>query len=470
MGKVYKARQIAMGRDVAVKVMSRELSDSNEARDLFMREWRNVGQLKDPNIVVAHDAGAAEDLLYLVMEYVEGDPLHRYVDKKQQLSIAEACDLVRQAALGLQHAYEKGMVHRDIKPSNLMRTSEGQVKILDFGLAKVLHQIRLTTSLERPDVAGSIVVGKVQWQSNPPREIVGTPECMSPEQARAHDRVDIRSDIYSLGCTLYYLLAKRYPYGSRPQDATEQILLAHVDNSFAPILDRNDIPKGLEEVLKRLLAKEPEKRYQTPLEVAHALEPFARPTPPPFSPLIGKPPQRSLWLVTSLLVVALVGFLVYWFTRPSLTKNELLTMKTWDAFEEGEKYREKKDTARARQLFSEAKDRAEVCILEFGETAKKRQKELADEKHTILREGKVNDREQKTWILENGPLNDVAACLWVKGRSLAYLGDIEEAREALTEAAKLTYALCLDRDKDAFWSPALKAQDDLAILNKLPLK
>ncbi len=174
--------------------------------------------------------------------------------------------------------------------------------------------------------------------------------------------------------------------------------------------------------------------------------------------------------ILALVLVAGAAALLFWRSESSLSKNERLTLKAWAAFEEGEKHKERGEIDRAKQLFSEAKERADDCIREFKGRAKKRQEELAAEKHPLPREGKVTDKEERKALFENGLLNDVAVCLWIKGRSLAYLGQMEDARRAYTEAAELTYAMCWDPKTDMFWSPALKAQDDLAILDELPLK
>jgi hypothetical protein len=197
----------------------------------------------------------------LAMEYVEGWSLAQVLEKKGQLPVVNACNYVRQAALGLQHAHERQMVHRDLKPQNLMLTPKGQVEILDFGLAKVVsEQVR----------AGGLTSENV---------VMGTPDYLVPEQGRDAHSADIRADIYSLGCTLYCLLTGDPPY---PGGTAVQKLLAHLDahRRPRPLAEvRPDLPAGLSEVVEKMMAKDPAARYQTPQEVAEALTPFARRTP-----------------------------------------------------------------------------------------------------------------------------------------------------------------------------------------------
>ena len=255
MGIVYKAEHRRMERSVALKVISKNLVANPSAVLRFAQEVKAAARLSHPNIVAAHDADEAGGLHFLVMEYVEGISLHRLVQERGALAVGAACDYVRQAALGLQHAFERGMVHRDIKPHNLMLTAEGQVKVLDFGLARFVSQTRSGASL-----TGS-------------GYLMGTPDFIAPEQARDAHRADVRADIYSLGCTLFYLLAGRPPF---PDGTPVQKLAAHVQKA-APRLDKvcSAVPAALAQVVAKMLAKDPSERYQTPAEVAQALAPFA---------------------------------------------------------------------------------------------------------------------------------------------------------------------------------------------------
>jgi hypothetical protein len=256
MGVVYKAEQTLMDRIVAVKVISKALLDHPDALDRFRREVKAAARLSHPNIVIAHDAEQVGDLHTLVMEYVEGQSLDRVLQKKGPLPVAHACHFVRQAALGLQHAFEHGMVHRDIKPQNLMVTAKGQVKILDFGLAKVVSENAPQAALTATSA------------------YMGTPDYSSPEQATDARSADIRADIYSLGCTLYCLLAGRPPFRAETAVLT---ILAHLDKPPQPLPElRPEVPAELWAVVAKMLAKDPAQRYQKPAEVAQALLPFCK--------------------------------------------------------------------------------------------------------------------------------------------------------------------------------------------------
>ncbi len=256
MGAVYKAEHRLMERAVALKVMNRAVVGSAAAVERFRREFKASARLSHPNIVAAYDAEQAGDVHFLVMEYVEGTDLARWVAERGPLPAAEACDYVRQAALGLQHAHQHGMIHRDIKPHNLMRTPDGTVKILDFGLARLVAE------------AGT-VPGAVTGQGT----LLGTVDYLAPEQADDARQADIRSDVYSLGCTLYHLLSGRPPF---PHGTLVQKVMAHTQRDPLPLEGlRPDLPPGLTDVVARMMAKSPADRYQTPAEVYAALAPFA---------------------------------------------------------------------------------------------------------------------------------------------------------------------------------------------------
>jgi serine/threonine protein kinase len=270
MGRVFKAVHVAMDRVVALKVLSASLLKTERARQLFQREVRAAAKLIHPNIVTAYDAdrAAETDRHYLVMEFVDGPNLDQLVKDQGPLPVAEACDLVRQVANGLQFAADHGMVHRDIKPANLL-VQRGQgphpehlVKILDFGLAR-LHE---------PDQGlPSAKLGSIEAGEN---VVLGTPDFLSPEQARDLHEADIRSDIYSLGCTLYYLLTGRVPF---PGGGVMEKLIRHSTEQPEPIEQlRPEVPAAVAAIVRRMMAREPAARFQTPAEVAAALAPFAR--------------------------------------------------------------------------------------------------------------------------------------------------------------------------------------------------
>jgi serine/threonine protein kinase len=259
MGVVYQARQTVMNRQVVIKVINQALLAHPDAVERFRREVHAAAQLLHPNIVTAHDAEQAGDLHMLVMEFVPGQSLAEVLQKKGPLPVREACHYARQAVLGLQHAHEQGMVHRDIKPHNLMLTPKGQVKILDFGLAKMAS--------ERGTGKGLTSVNAY----------MGTPEYSAPEQATDAHSADIRADLYSLGCTLYCLLAGRPPFREETEVDT---LLAHLKREPTPLPElRPEVPAALWAVVARLLAKDPARRYQTPAEAAQVLAPFVKAGP-----------------------------------------------------------------------------------------------------------------------------------------------------------------------------------------------
>jgi hypothetical protein len=280
MGVVYKAEHQLMERPVALKVIGHNLVGDPATIERFRREVKSAARLTHPNIVAAYDAEQAGDTHFLVMEFVEGTSLDRLVAEKGRLPVAQACDYVRQAALGLQHASQRGMVHRDIKPANLMRTPEGQIKILDFGLARFARETAPAASLPPAKTAGDMPdrgagTGNPATALTATGTVMGTPDYMAPEQATDPHAADIRADIYSLGCTLYYLLAGAVPY---PEGTVVDKLLAHVERSPKPLTElRGDVPLELTRIIGRMLAKDPAQRYQTPAEVAQALVPWAGP-------------------------------------------------------------------------------------------------------------------------------------------------------------------------------------------------
>ncbi len=261
MGDVYQATHRMMERTVALKIIKCELVRKREAVDRFHREVKTAAQLTHPNIVTAYDAERAGDVHLLVMEYVDGVDLSRVIKDRGPLPVAEACSYIRQAALGLQYAHQRGMVHRDIKPQNLMVTADGTVKILDFGLASLAPGI--ISDAEPANFRGDLTAAGT---------IMGTPDFISPEQAKDARRADIRSDIYSLGATLYFLLSGRPPFA---EGSVLDKLKSHASTSPNPLESlRNDVPAGLAAVVARMLAKDPDQRFHTPLAVAEALAPF----------------------------------------------------------------------------------------------------------------------------------------------------------------------------------------------------
>jgi serine/threonine protein kinase len=262
MGIVYLAEHRLMERQVAIKVISKSLLDNSEALERFHREVRAAAKLDHKNIVRAYDAEQAGDLHMLVMEYVEGLSLAQVLAGRGALPVVQSCAYIRQAALALQHAFEKGMVHRDLKPQNLILIpGEKVIKVLDFGLARLASERQQGKELTTENA------------------IMGTPEYIAPEQATDARQADIRADIYSLGCTLYCLLAGRPPF---VEQTAMRTILAQVGKVAVLLHElRPDVPAGLSTVVARMIAKDPKQRYQMPIEVADALAPFCTPSENP---------------------------------------------------------------------------------------------------------------------------------------------------------------------------------------------
>ena len=262
MGSVFLAQHAVMGRLVALKIMSRELLRNPDAVARFKREVQSAAALDHPNIITAHDAEIAGDTHFLVMEYVAGHDLNYWIKYGSPLPVAWCCECIRQVALGLQHAHERGLVHRDIKPSNLLvhqpdDDSPPLIKILDMGLARLGRDL--------PEDGGITRSG----------QIMGTPDYIAPEQAADVRGADIRADIFSLGCTLFQCLTGELPF----QGTTIMAKLLARANSDAPLVRafRADVPRRLEVILAKMLARRPKDRYQTPIEVAQALAPLTMP-------------------------------------------------------------------------------------------------------------------------------------------------------------------------------------------------
>jgi serine/threonine protein kinase len=254
MGVVYLAHNRLMGRDEVLKIISQDLLGRPGVLDRFLREIRAAAQLHHPNIVTAYTAFRCGEVIAFCMEFVEGLDLAKLVKTKGPLPVANACSYAHQAALGLQHAHELGMVHRDIKPGNLMLTRWGHratIKILDFGLAKASREKSIDGSLTHEG------------------QILGSPDFIAPEQIRDAQAADCRADIYSLGCTLYYLLTGKPPF---PSANLYDVLQAHHSADAKPLnLVRADVPVELAALVAKMMAKEPERRFQTPSEAARAL-------------------------------------------------------------------------------------------------------------------------------------------------------------------------------------------------------
>jgi serine/threonine protein kinase len=295
MGQVFKARHQKLGRIVALKVIRKDRLAQPNALKRFKREMKAVARLSHPNIVLAYDADEAARPPFFVMEFVEGADLAKLVRQNGPLPVWLACDYIRQAAQGLQHAFECGLVHRDVKPSNLLVTTTvaepsktvppqdpdgggrclvAVVKLLDLGLARLQ---------DADDGDGRSQLTQLQT-------LLGTPDYISPEQARDSHAADIRSDLYSLGGTFYFLLTARVPF---PGESRMDKVLKHCQEEPEPVEEvrrsvlaaeraslpgygpdspvEDDVPPAVTAVVRKLMAKRPEDRYQTPREVEQVL-------------------------------------------------------------------------------------------------------------------------------------------------------------------------------------------------------
>lgn len=268
MGQVYKARHLRMKRVVAIKILPPQMSDERTI-ERFHREVEAAARLTHPHVVTTHDAADHDGTHYMVMEYVEGRDLSEVVRTHGPLPAAEAVDYIVQSAEALEYAHRQGVVHRDIKPGNLLLDNDGVIKLLDLGLARFDDMSDDDKQLTK---TGSVM---------------GTADFMSPEQALDTREADARSDIYSLGCTLYWLLTGEPVYGG---DTVLKKILAHRDRSVPSVrLLQPDVPKWLDGVLQKMLAKSPHKRYQSMAEVIEALEAHQLPS----SPRVAVPQPRE---------------------------------------------------------------------------------------------------------------------------------------------------------------------------------
>ncbi len=272
MGHVFKARHRQLGRIQVVKVLHAWRLGDVQAVARFRKEMRAVGQLSHPNIVTAHHADEDKGVPYLVMDYVDGHSLAqalRFTRKTgDSIPVPVACELIRQAAIGLQYAHERGIIHRDIKPANLMVDRSATVKILDLGLARMVG-----------DRQGDTVQDLSSLELTEAHQILGTPDYMAPEQFRSSRDVDARADMYALGATLFTLLTGRVVFPSDEPDRPESPLEKAMRIVQQPVPDvrqvRADVPKKLAELVEQCLAKEPDERVASAGELAGKLAKWA---------------------------------------------------------------------------------------------------------------------------------------------------------------------------------------------------
>jgi serine/threonine protein kinase len=297
MAGVYKAVH-RLGPTVAIKILPPSKARDPQILARFQRETRLAMAMEHPNVVRAYQVGQEGDLHYLVMEYLEGETLADVLRRRGQLPSAEAVRLVYQALLGLQHIHERGLIHRDLKPGNLMlvpgprevpgaaepdSTSRRLVKIVDIGTGR--------------DLFADDVDGKGNpFQLTNDEDLLGTPDYMAPEQARDPHGADIRADIYSLGCVLYHALAGQPPF---PDQNLVRKMMRHATEAPPPLRTFSSAaPDGLQQVVTRLLAKDPAQRFPAPAHAAQALQAFLADGPETFDLLPAEKPMRDYlqWL------------------------------------------------------------------------------------------------------------------------------------------------------------------------------
>jgi serine/threonine protein kinase len=260
MGTVWKARHTKLDKLVALKLLPPHLMTDADAVSRFEREMKAVGKLEHVHIVRAMDADEADGIHYLVMEYIEGIDLAKLVKQRGPRKLAEACQMIRHAALGLAHAHEQGLIHRDIKPSNLLLSKKGLVKILDLGLARLQSE-------KAADEASLTVHG----------EVMGTPDYMAPEQWQNTHNVGPAADLYALGCTLYFLVIGRAPFSTEDRTTTTQKMTAHLLSTPPGLRDsRPEVPDELDALYRKLMAKEPAARPASAKALADELREMIR--------------------------------------------------------------------------------------------------------------------------------------------------------------------------------------------------
>jgi serine/threonine-protein kinase len=258
-GRVFKARHRLMDRVVALKVVFTDPASSKRSIPRFFREMKIVGLLDHPNVVRAIDADEHEGWPYLVMEYLEGENLEQVCAHRGPLPPNEVIAYMAQACWGLAHAHEKGVIHRDVKPTNLFLVHTGVVKVLDLGFGELVGKARQAGNVFDTDEG----------------ILVGTTDFMSPEQIK-HKAIDARTDLFSLGCTMYRLLTGMYAF---PGETREDRLVKRIHGRHVPITDvRPDLPSRMVRIVDRLLAVRPDDRLGSAAEAAEALESLIPPS------------------------------------------------------------------------------------------------------------------------------------------------------------------------------------------------
>jgi len=304
MGVVYKAWHQRMKRIVAVKVLGERAIESPHAIERFRREIEVIAQLEHPNIVTAFDADVIDDQHFLAMQYIDGQDLGSRIRSGEKFTPTEVVRLIGQAAQGLEYAHQRGIIHRDIKPSNLILDASGTLKVLDLGLARILPAPDESTA-DRELTRDGVIMGTIDF--------------MAPEQATNPHAVDGRCDIYSLGCTMFYLLIGQPPYQA---DTKRGVLFAHRDQPIPSMRKlRSDVPASLDVVLQRMIAKHPEDRFASMTEVIAALHSRRERT------------ESYILQYAALVLVIVLPFIGWWMLKPppapiAVTRPEMSVAKS----------------------------------------------------------------------------------------------------------------------------------------------
>lgn len=272
MGSIYRGRHRELNRIVALKFLPAERFSNPQARERFDREMKAAGHCDHPNIVRTYDARKLDTCHFIAMEYVDGRDAASLVVEHQRMKVADACAVAAEVAVALEYIHERQLVHRDVKPSNIMISSRGEVKLLDLGLTRFNVEEHVP-----PEIADAGPVAEIMVSGNPTLDssILGTIGYMSPEQWDSPPDIDIRADIYSLGCTLYQMLTGCPPFYGAEYQTAWRICRAHHEIPVRPTTNlRDDVPATVEAILQKALAKSADDRFATPLEMANALAPF----------------------------------------------------------------------------------------------------------------------------------------------------------------------------------------------------
>jgi len=393
MGAVYKAHHLALDIPVAIKILQ-PLSATEGAEERFLREARIAARLRHPHIIGVHDVGCEKGLHYIIMEYIEGRDLLSIIKETGGIKPDEAVRIAIEVLEALQFAMENGIVHRDIKPENIL-LEKGRVKLADLGLARIDGDPSLT-------------------QSN---TVLGSPHYVAPEQAENPGAADCRSDIYSLGCTLYHMMAGNVPYqGSTPVE----IILNHIKTP-APILHlvNPDIPEPLSRVVSKMMEKDPDARLKTPLEAIAALKKAMDNTqqqqqplpPPPVETAPVQPPEKkndsAALLLTLASICIMIVLSVFLFRTPS--KGHLVENPTDLAAEQKPEQAKPTDTNKVDQSRKPKKTSPKKRKAPEPKPVSQNISKPAAGKNPVLEAVKIGDTGELKRLLKEGASPDVPA-------------------------------------------------------------